>query len=43
MWIMSIWAAQDNTEAEYNGRQRIEDVEMIYRSWKKQNKHSLDE
>ncbi len=42
MWIMSIWAAQDNTEEEYNGRQQNEDLEMIYRRWKKQNKRNLD-
>jgi hypothetical protein len=42
MWIMSVWAARDNTEAEYNGRQRNEDVEMIYKRWKKQSKSKLD-
>lgn len=38
MWIMSVWAARDNNEENYIGRQRNEDIQMIYGRWRKRNK-----
>jgi hypothetical protein len=35
MWIMSVWAARDNTEAEYEGCQQNIDVQHIYCRWVK--------
>jgi hypothetical protein len=43
MWIMSIWAARDNTEEVYNTRQRDNDIEMIYNRWKKNNRRPIAE
>jgi hypothetical protein len=40
MWIMSVWAAIDNNEEVYNGGQRNEDIELIYRRWRKRNKRT---
>lgn len=37
MWIMNVWAARDNTEHEYEGRQRDEDIMNIYNRWKRRS------
>jgi hypothetical protein len=37
MWIMNVWAARDNNEEEYMGRQRDNSIISIYKRWRKRS------